>query len=132
VQRKPPTPERAFRVGTTRSNFGKNLSDHTLQWISVSAYIHSRTAPSNAMSLTNTSGLVTAWLRRWAHRLTEPQILFPVFAVLLLGMIWATTLGLIKFEGASAERAAAASSRELVETPMKPKSCARCEKSIRP
>jgi diguanylate cyclase (GGDEF)-like protein len=68
------------------------------------------------VSLTTTRGFLSDWLRRRLLRLTEPQILFPVFAVLLLGMLWGTTRGLIKLEGAGAERAAVASSRELVET----------------
>jgi diguanylate cyclase (GGDEF)-like protein len=57
-----------------------------------------------------------ASVRGWPRRLTEPQILSPVLAVVLLGVIWGTTLNLVKVERAGAERAAAASSLELVET----------------
>jgi diguanylate cyclase (GGDEF)-like protein len=60
--------------------------------------------------------LVGTTLRRRLHQATEPYILFPVFAVLVLGVTWATTLHLIHVERAGAGRAAAASSRELVET----------------
>jgi diguanylate cyclase (GGDEF)-like protein len=55
-------------------------------------------------------------LRRKLGRATESYILFPAFAVLVLGVIWGTTLNLISVERAAAERAAAASSRELLET----------------
>ena len=68
------------------------------------------------MHLMSTPALVSTSIRRSLHRLTEPQILSPVFAVLFLSVIWGTTLGLIKVESAGAERAAASSSRELVET----------------
>ncbi len=47
---------------------------------------------------------------------TEPAVLFPLFAVLLLGLIWGTTLNLIKVERASAEKAALVSSQEIVDT----------------
>ena len=65
------------------------------------------------MDLTHTWGTVTASPRRWLHRLTEPQFLYTVFAVLLLGLIWGTTLNLIKVERAAAEHTAVVSSREL-------------------
>jgi diguanylate cyclase (GGDEF)-like protein/PAS domain S-box-containing protein len=55
-------------------------------------------------------------LRRALSRLAEPNVLFPVIAVLLLGVVWGTTLSLIQVERASASRAASASSVELVET----------------
>ncbi len=54
--------------------------------------------------------------RRRLHQATEPHILFPAFAVLVLGVTWGTTLHLIHVERAGAGRAAAVSSRELVET----------------
>jgi diguanylate cyclase (GGDEF)-like protein len=59
---------------------------------------------------------VPAWLRSGLHTLTEPQVLFPLFAVVLLAVIWTTTLSLIGVESASADRAAAALGRDLAET----------------
>lgn len=50
------------------------------------------------------------------RRVLETHILVPVFALLLLGVIWLGTYQLIQIEGANVERAAADSSRELVET----------------
>jgi len=58
----------------------------------------------------------TTTTRGWLARITEPQFLFPALAVLSLGLIWGTTWSLIQWERAGAKRAAAASSRELVET----------------
>ena len=55
-------------------------------------------------------------LRRALSRLAEPHVLFPVIAVLLLGVVWGTTLSLIQVERASASHAASASSLELAET----------------
>jgi EAL domain-containing protein (putative c-di-GMP-specific phosphodiesterase class I) len=49
-------------------------------------------------------------------RITEPQVLFPLVAVLLLAAIWSTTLGVIRVQHAAAEHAAAVSSRELLGT----------------
>jgi len=50
---------------------------------------------------------------RWA---TEPQILFPIIAVLLLTVIWASSLNVVKIRQYDAERTAAASTRELLGT----------------
>ena len=55
-------------------------------------------------------------IRRWFVQAAESYILFPVFALLILGVIWATTLHLIKAERARAEHAAIALNRELVST----------------
>jgi diguanylate cyclase (GGDEF)-like protein len=49
-------------------------------------------------------------------RATEPQILFPLIAVALLTVIWATTSSVLKVRHADAEHAAATSSRELLGT----------------
>jgi diguanylate cyclase (GGDEF)-like protein len=49
-------------------------------------------------------------------RATEPQILFPIIAVLLLMVIWGTTLAVIKVRRSDAEHTAAVSSRELLGT----------------
>ena len=68
------------------------------------------------MNPTRLRRLAGTALRRRLHQATEPYILFPAFAVLVLGVIWGTTLYLIHIERAGAGRAAAVSSRELVET----------------
>jgi diguanylate cyclase (GGDEF)-like protein len=47
---------------------------------------------------------------------TEPQILFPLIAVVLLTVIWGITLYVLKVRHADAEHAAAVSSRELLST----------------
>ncbi len=57
-----------------------------------------------------------AGLRRALGRGLEPYILLPLFALLLLGVIWGTTFHFIALERASAENSAAQSSRELIET----------------
>ena len=54
--------------------------------------------------------------KRWASHATEPHILFPAIAVLVLALIWGTTLTLIRAEHAAAEEAAGVSGRELTET----------------
>jgi hypothetical protein len=46
----------------------------------------------------------------------QSHILFPAIAVLVLAVIWGTTLNLIKIERVAAEHAAAGSSFELAET----------------
>jgi diguanylate cyclase (GGDEF)-like protein len=53
---------------------------------------------------------------RSVGRATEPQILFPLIAVLLLAAIWGTTLMVIKVRHSDAEHTAAVSSRELLGT----------------
>lgn len=66
--------------------------------------------------------LKDAWVRlaaapgRWLSRATEAHVLFPAIAVLVLVVIWGTTLNLIRVERDAAARAAAVSSRELAET----------------
>jgi PAS domain-containing protein len=54
--------------------------------------------------------------RRGWGRVTEPQILFPLIAVILLGAIWSTTFAIIRVNDAAAAHAAAASTRELLGT----------------
>jgi diguanylate cyclase (GGDEF)-like protein len=49
-------------------------------------------------------------------RIAEPQILFPLIAVLLLAATWGVTLGLIRIKHAEAEHDAAILSRELLGT----------------
>jgi diguanylate cyclase (GGDEF)-like protein len=55
-------------------------------------------------------------LHRRLGRAMEPQILFPLIAVLLLIIIWATTVSILQVRRADAEHAAATSSRELLGT----------------
>ena len=55
-------------------------------------------------------------LTRAAERVFEPAILFPAMAVLLLAVIWGSTLHLVSIERASAVTKAADSSNELLET----------------
>lgn len=54
--------------------------------------------------------------RRWSSRATEPHVLFPAIAVLMLGVIWGATFYLIKAERIAAERAATVTVRELADT----------------
>ena len=55
-------------------------------------------------------------LQRALGRVTEPQILFPLIAVFFLAVIWGTTFGVIRVKHSAADQAAAASSRELLDT----------------
>jgi len=55
-------------------------------------------------------------LRARLSHLTEPQILFPVLTIFVLGVIWSATLNLIKVERTNGEVAAAAAARQLVNT----------------
>jgi diguanylate cyclase (GGDEF)-like protein len=54
--------------------------------------------------------------RHWLSRATEPAILFPAIAIIVLVLIWGMTFNLIRVERAAAEHAATVSSRELAET----------------
>jgi diguanylate cyclase (GGDEF)-like protein len=58
----------------------------------------------------------TTGFRARLARLSEPHILFPALTLLVLAVIWSATLNLIRVERANAEAAAAAASRELVNT----------------
>jgi two-component system, NtrC family, sensor kinase len=53
---------------------------------------------------------------RGLNRLSEPALLFPAIALLLLIVIWAGTLQLIKLKRSDTEHVAAVSSRELLAT----------------
>jgi diguanylate cyclase (GGDEF)-like protein len=55
-------------------------------------------------------------LQRWLGWATEPFVLFPMFALLLLAALWGTTLSLIEIERDNATRAVALSSHEVGET----------------
>jgi len=59
---------------------------------------------------------MTDALHRRVGRVTEPQILFPLIAALLLAAIWGTTTEVIKVRHTDAEHSAAVSSRELLGT----------------
>jgi diguanylate cyclase (GGDEF)-like protein len=54
-------------------------------------------------------------LKQW-HRLTEPDVLFPSIAVIVLALIWGMTYNLITVERAAAEHAVRLSARELAGT----------------
>ncbi|MFY9328909.1 MAG: sensor domain-containing diguanylate cyclase [Georgfuchsia sp.] len=68
------------------------------------------------MQLIKTLGHLFGALRSVLYRLTEHYFLFPIFAVLMLGVIWGTTWNLITVERNSSELAAAGATRELAET----------------
>jgi diguanylate cyclase (GGDEF)-like protein len=53
---------------------------------------------------------------QWVHRLTEPAVLFPILAVLTLGILWIVTLNLIRVERENALRTTRATTQELLET----------------
>src|SRR5689334_15690907 len=55
-------------------------------------------------------------IRRGLARLAEPYVLFPLIAVVLLGVIWGTTLHVIQLERSVAEKTAASSSVEHADT----------------
>lgn len=59
---------------------------------------------------------VSDLIHRSFNRVTEPAVLFPAIAMLLLAGIWTATLGLIRIKHADAEHVAALSSRELLST----------------
>jgi diguanylate cyclase (GGDEF)-like protein len=59
---------------------------------------------------------VSSGLRGWLTRMSEPQILFPVLTLLVLGVIWSATFNLINVERVSAETAATAAALDLVNT----------------
>ena len=55
-------------------------------------------------------------LRHWLGRGTEPLLLFPGLAVLLLGVLWIATASLVRLEYANARATATVTTRELSET----------------
>ena len=55
-------------------------------------------------------------LHRRVGRITEPQILFPLIAVVLLAAMWMATVGIIRLKHTEAEHDAAVLSRELLGT----------------
>jgi diguanylate cyclase (GGDEF)-like protein len=55
-------------------------------------------------------------VKRWLSRATEPRILYPAIAVVVLALIWAATLALIRDERAAARHTAGLYTRELAAT----------------
>ena len=64
----------------------------------------------------NTASARLQALRHWLGRGTEPLLLFPGLAALLLGVLWIATTSLVRQEYANARAAAVATTRELGET----------------
>ena len=52
---------------------------------------------------------------RWGH-LSEPRVLFPLLSVLLLGVLWTATVGLMRQEYANSRAAAIAATQKITET----------------
>jgi diguanylate cyclase (GGDEF)-like protein len=67
-------------------------------------------------NLTSHAKPAGAAVTRALGRLLETSVLLPLFTLVLLGVIWSAIFHLISVEGAAAKRAAAESSRELLET----------------
>jgi diguanylate cyclase (GGDEF)-like protein len=70
-------------------------------------------------AILSTQGIVVplkAPAHKFLSRATEPQVLFPLIAVFLLAVIWASTFGILRVKRADAERVAAVSSRDLLST----------------
>lgn len=55
-------------------------------------------------------------LRRQLSRAAEPQLLFPLIALVLLAVVWGATFSLIRFKSSAAEQASSVSGRELLDT----------------
>jgi diguanylate cyclase (GGDEF)-like protein len=62
-----------------------------------------------------TDSLTDAFKRR-IGRITEPQILFPITALLLLAAVWTMTFGIIRVRQSATVHAASAASSELLDT----------------
>jgi diguanylate cyclase (GGDEF)-like protein len=58
----------------------------------------------------------TAAREHWLNHAINPLVLFPAVAIVVLAVIWGTTLNLINVERAAAEQSAAVLTRELNET----------------
>lgn len=68
------------------------------------------------MRLNEASRRLLQALRHGLSRGTEPAVLFPGLAILLLGVLWVATVSLIRLEYAGARAAAVATAREATET----------------
>src|SRR5690348_3728669 len=55
-------------------------------------------------------------VQRQLRRLAEPYVFFPLIAMILLAVIWGTTIDVIRVERKVAERAALSSTQELADT----------------
>ncbi len=73
-------------------------------------------APGITKSIDTTSKATSSLFRRGLEQVKEAYILFPLSAVLLLLVIWTTTLYLIKIEQTRAQRNAATASLEIGAT----------------
>jgi len=69
-----------------------------------------RTAPVPSEGLRRTG------LARYQRKMTEPHFLFPAVTVIVLGVIWATTLTLVRIDHAASRAAAIVATREIAET----------------
>jgi len=83
--------------------------DHQMNTYSMPNRIDAGAYPSRA-------GVFGIVARRAPRRMLEAYVLFPVFAILLLAVVWTAVLHLIAAEGAAAMSAALESSRELADT----------------
>src|SRR6185312_5427608 len=61
-------------------------------------------------------GTTMTLLQRQLRRLAEPYVFFPLIAIILLAVIWGTTVDVIRVERRVAERTALASTQELADT----------------
>jgi diguanylate cyclase (GGDEF)-like protein/PAS domain S-box-containing protein len=61
-------------------------------------------------------GKIMTLLQRQLRRLAEPYVFFPLIAIILLAVIWGTTIDVIRVERKVAERAALSSTQELADT----------------
>lgn len=75
---------------------------------------------SNGRPHTNTNEAetqpATSVAHGWLHSLIEPSVLFPAIALLVLAVLWSTTLNLAAREHASADRAAALLATDVANT----------------
>lgn len=55
-------------------------------------------------------------VKHWISRISEPAVLFPLIALVVLAVIWSSTLNLIRVQRSAAQHSAEVSSSELAET----------------
>lgn len=68
------------------------------------------------MDIKDNSFSSSSFIKGWINVVTAPHFLFSSVTILILAVIWGTTLNLNNVEYSSAKNAAAASSKELAET----------------
>jgi diguanylate cyclase (GGDEF)-like protein len=57
------------------------------------------------------------WLgMRWLHHVTEPRVLFPLLAVVMVSVVWVASVNLTRLEYENARSTAIATSQELLDT----------------